>query len=58
MAQLGLDKTAEEFRVLHHERHVAISKWQEANDLIVKRDEELQVIFNEVIHSPPQLCTR
>ena len=48
MAQLGLDKTAEEFRVLHHERQVAIGKWQEATDLIAKRDEELQAIFNNV----------
>ena len=48
MAQLGLDKTAEEFRVLHQERQMAIAKWQEATDLIAKRDEELQEIYNQV----------
>lgn len=49
MAQLCLDKTAEEFRVLHQERQVAIDKWKEATDIIEKRDEELQKIFSEVL---------
>jgi len=52
MGQLGLDKTAEEFRVLHQERQMAIAKWQEATDLIIKRDEELQAIYNEVPVNP------
>ena len=42
---LKLDKTS---LVTFQERQVAIGKWQEATNLIEKRDEELQAIFNNV----------
>jgi chromosome segregation ATPase len=48
MAQLALDKTAEEYRSLHKERQDVASKWDEATATVRTRDEELRRLFDRV----------
>eukprot|EP00741_Cyanophora_paradoxa_P020955 tig00021319_g20230.t1 len=42
-AQIELDKTAEDFRQLHHERQELVTQWEEAINAMQKRDEAIRV---------------
>ena len=48
MAQLALDKSAEEFREAHKERHEVVKQWESSIELLGKRDAEIEVAANEV----------
>ncbi len=45
MAQLALDKTAEDFRRLHEERQGAVERWEEAASVVRSRDQQLQELM-------------
>jgi hypothetical protein len=42
--QLELDKTAEEFRKAHTERHELLSRWQETIEQMQKRDNDMELL--------------
>ena len=48
MAQLALDKSAEEFREAHKERQEVVKQWEGSVDLLSKRDAEIEVASIEV----------
>ena len=48
MAQLALDKNAEEFREAHKTRQEVVKQWESAIELLGKRDAEIEVAANEV----------
>ena len=48
MAQLALDKNAEEFREAHKTRQEVVKQWGSAIELLGKRDAEIEVAANEV----------
>ena len=48
MAQLALDKNAEEFREAHKTRQEVVKQWENAIELLGKRDAEIEVAANEV----------
>ena len=48
MAQLALDKSAEEFREAHKERHEVVKQWESSIELLGKRDAEIEVAAHEV----------
>lgn len=41
-AQIELDRTAEEFRALHHERQQLVKQWEEAIKAMGRRDQEIE----------------
>jgi chromosome segregation ATPase len=41
--QIELDKTAEAFRAMHHERQQLVRQWQESIEAMKRRDEEIQI---------------
>ena len=41
VAQIELDKTTEEFKRLHRERHDLIAQWEAAIDNMKKRDQDI-----------------
>lgn len=43
-SQIELDKTAEEFKKEHDERHKLFEKWQDVTNTISRRDEDVQKI--------------
>lgn len=45
-AQIGLDKTAEEFRVAHRERQELIKQWEQTIDQMRKRDRDMDRCAN------------
>ncbi len=47
MAQLALDKTAEEFRQLHEERQAAMERWNEAAMVVRNRDQTIQELYEK-----------
>ena len=48
MAQLALDKSAEEFREAHKERHEVLKQWEGSIELLGKRDAEIEVAAREI----------
>ena len=48
MAQLALDKSAEEFRGAHKERQEVMKQWESSVELLSKRDAEIEVASVEV----------
>ena len=48
MAQLALDKSAEEFREAHKERQEVVRQWETSVELLSKRDAEIEVASIEV----------
>ncbi len=48
MAQVALDKTAEEYRRLHKERQAVADRWNEAVATVQARDEELRQLLERV----------
>ena len=48
MAQLALDKSAEEFRQAHKERHEVVKQWEGSIELLGKRDAEIEVASKEI----------
>ena len=47
-SQIELDKTAEEFKKEHDERHKLFEKWQDVTKTIARRDEDILRIGEEV----------
>ena len=43
-AQIELDKTSEEFKKEHDERHKLFEKWQDVTKIIAKRDQDINKI--------------
>ena len=46
--QIELDKTAEEFKKEHDERHKLFEKWQDVTTVIARRDEDILRIGEQV----------
>lgn len=46
-AQIQLDKAAEDFRQLHHDRQQLVKQWEEALDTVKKRDEVRMAIASD-----------
>lgn len=47
-AQVALDKTAEEFRRSHAERHELISRWEHTLKMMYKRDKDMDSLNNQL----------
>lgn len=45
-AQIGLDKTAEAFRVAHRDRQELIKQWEQTIDQMRKRDQDMDRCAN------------
>lgn len=43
-SQIELDKTAEEFKKEHDQRHILFNKWQEVTKTIARRDDDINRI--------------
>ncbi|CAI9737119.1 Hypothetical predicted protein [Octopus vulgaris] len=46
--QIALDKTAEEFRRSHLERHELIERWERTLNLMKKRDDDMESLNNQI----------